>query len=624
MNTIDELVEFCKEKEPVGALLLSGEWGCGKTYLIENEFKEKISDFAVILRISLFGMMEIDEIHTAINNAWIDEYCKQKNLDTVLNYISKGQKLLGKLDFLPDSIKGIGTTNLSDCVPIKNVMDDKSVILVFDDLERCHINIVDVLGLINDYCENSKYHTIVIANQEKIIKSQNPIGLTAEIQYGSNTNTRAVDNKFATIKINKQEEFDKNDISYTEIKEKIIQRTVLYQPNYYAIVSNVIENLKCGDNDYRAFIKENMSMILELFAPEGADESDKRPHNIRSLKCAINDFFRVYLILKENEIENIQYWLYSFVAYVISYKADIAKEGYYGTLFSDNKVKEFYPAFHNDYIFSPVKKWILHGIWDEKAILFEIETIKKRKEERKASEILRYNRIMDIDEDLVSEGFDELLRDAYEGDFTLNDYVLFIENCSWARKYEFEFPEVIDWDKVYAGINIRIEELKEHTPEGQLLYRTISEDNKQYFDEKEWAAYETISDFAFKGIIYYKNRMLYLDAIKNNPMTALMFIQNKRFNLFDEEMSMATSDAFLQLPNSEKIDFNDAFKRIWKANVLSEDFESSISQNGFLKLKEHLIDIAEEYTKSKKTFSSLHTLNFIKSIDELIELIKNS
>jgi len=37
MKTIDELVYYCKEPDPVGALMLTGEWGCGKTYLIEHE-----------------------------------------------------------------------------------------------------------------------------------------------------------------------------------------------------------------------------------------------------------------------------------------------------------------------------------------------------------------------------------------------------------------------------------------------------------------------------------------------------------------------------------------------------------------------------------------------------------
>lgn len=36
MDLIKELEDYCNIDNPVGALMLSGEWGCGKTYLIKN------------------------------------------------------------------------------------------------------------------------------------------------------------------------------------------------------------------------------------------------------------------------------------------------------------------------------------------------------------------------------------------------------------------------------------------------------------------------------------------------------------------------------------------------------------------------------------------------------------
>ncbi|MBQ3137587.1 MAG: hypothetical protein IJB74_08930 [Clostridia bacterium] len=623
MTTIEELVEFCNEEEPVGALLLTGEWGCGKTYLIEHEFKEKTTETAVVLRISLFGLMEIDEIHNAINNAWIDEYCKQKKLDTVLNYVSKGQKLLGKLDFLPESIKGLGTTNLSDCIPIKNTMDDKSVILVFDDLERCHINTVDVLGLINDYSENLKYHTIIIANQEKIIASQNPTKIIAEIQYNSNKSNSNTDNKNATIIIDKQGESVDSDISYTEIKEKIIQRTVQYQPNYNVIISNIIDNLKCGNEEYRTFITTNKDVILDLFAPDELLRTDnnheeKRPHNIRSLRCAINDFYRVYTILKENEIDNIQHWLYSFIAYVISYKADIAKEGYYGTIFCDDQVQKLYPAFNDNYILSAVKKWILNGIWDNTAITHEIMILKKRAEVVKASDIIKYNRIMDIDEETIYEGFEDFLNDVYQGLLTLDEYVLFIENSCWARRYKFEFPIDIDWNEVGCGVDICIDEIKKELPEGQLLYRSIGDNNKDLFNEKEWSLYQKIDFFASQGLMYYRNKLLYLDAMNNHASKAFVLVQNKRFNLFDDEMAIAT--AFKTVSNADKNDYSIYFDRIWTKNIQTEVFEYADSKNSFIKLKNMMNDMMTEYIANKKIFAELHTKRFIEVLENIISI----
>ena len=37
MSTLSELIHYCNEDDPVGAMLLLGEWGCGKTYLIEKD-----------------------------------------------------------------------------------------------------------------------------------------------------------------------------------------------------------------------------------------------------------------------------------------------------------------------------------------------------------------------------------------------------------------------------------------------------------------------------------------------------------------------------------------------------------------------------------------------------------
>ena len=41
LNTLEELKYYCNEKQPVGAIMLTGEWGCGKTYFIENELRKE-------------------------------------------------------------------------------------------------------------------------------------------------------------------------------------------------------------------------------------------------------------------------------------------------------------------------------------------------------------------------------------------------------------------------------------------------------------------------------------------------------------------------------------------------------------------------------------------------------
>ena len=66
--------------------MLSGEWGCGKTHLIEYDLKDALNTEAIVLRISLFGISAVEEIHSAVRNQWVDEYCKAKKIDIYMSY----------------------------------------------------------------------------------------------------------------------------------------------------------------------------------------------------------------------------------------------------------------------------------------------------------------------------------------------------------------------------------------------------------------------------------------------------------------------------------------------------------------------------------------------------------
>ena len=67
MNTLDELVYYCNETEPVGALMLTGEWGCGKTYQLEHQLKEALANTHILVRVSLFGIGSIDTLYDFMN-----------------------------------------------------------------------------------------------------------------------------------------------------------------------------------------------------------------------------------------------------------------------------------------------------------------------------------------------------------------------------------------------------------------------------------------------------------------------------------------------------------------------------------------------------------------------------
>lgn len=628
MDTIEELKYYCNEPYPVGALMLTGEWGCGKTYLINNTLEEELKTTHVILRVSLFGIESVEELHKEVKKCWV--YALAKSREPISGISEKAKKAGGVIktfaekgvEFLPDSIKTIANGVLSldviDFVKIEPLMEGKRVVLVFDDLERKSISIKGLLGCINDYCENQHISTIVVANEEKI----NPT------------------------------EDEKKQ--YDEIKEKIIQRTIRYTPDYSAVVSNVIssivhENEKTEEESYGVFLENNEDAINSIFSGASIDdiplnqlvskkyagsskeelENEKekkqellkhRPHNIRSLKCAIQDFRRVYSLLVEKHIDNKEKWLFTYLSYVLCFRAGLIPESSkYGTLFSDEKVSILYPGFYDDkYITSGIKQWIRHGEWENDALNEELNRIVNREKAITPEDKARTYGILDLDEADMKEGYPRLLEKAYAGTLELDDYVNLLCNSCLARKNNIQ-PFDIDWEKLCNGISVRIATMLQEEIDEPCYCRRIGEDRKEEYLPKEWNAYKIIDEFlSANTLMFKKNKALYVGLIKTEPLSALIQTQNKRFDIFDIEMAEATAMGFEAAPNAEKNSFIDYFKRMWQANICSQDYKIKLPEEGFQELKNRISQLLNKYQAESLSIAEVHTRRFLETIDDLI------
>ena len=618
MKTLDELIYYCDEIEPVGALLLSGEWGCGKTYLVEHELRDALKNKAIVIRISLFGMETIGEIQAAVKRRWLMETGRGKKWSSIMGKAQSSKDILARLDFLPEWIKGLASTDWVSLIDIKNEIDGKAVILVFDDLERCNINLMDVLGTINSCCENQHFHTIIVANQMKIQGQEKNKPIKIDINHGGDANNNG---KKLVAEIEYQK--DEKTLPYAEIKEKIIQRTVEYIPDYPQIVHSVIMNIHYEEDTYGDFIKECETDLVDLFAPadDNVNQENKRPHNIRSLKCAIKDFYRVYKILIKNDFEDIKKWFYSFASYTIAYKANIARGGNCET--TDDEVRKLYPMFQEQYTLNAVKNWILHGEWSEEILEREIDFIKERRKAKTPEEIVRTKRVIDVDEEVINEGFPTVLNMAYEGLLTLDEYILFLENSCWARDSGFIYSIDVDWKKIQQGVKICISRLINIKAEGQQTHFFIGEASKAHFTKDEWDTYCIIENFRNSNILVFSNnRQLYIEEMNKDADAAFVKCQNKRFDVFDEEMAIASATAYARGDNGSKHNYVVDFNRMWKVNIISPDIKKGESVQGFCKLHDMLERQLLELKSINKKIAVRHTNDFIENVNEIIEILK--
>ena len=70
MDTRKEIIDFVSCKENNGAILVTGAWGCGKTYLLRQIADQLNEDktFLVVV-VSLFGIETIEELDKKVKQS---------------------------------------------------------------------------------------------------------------------------------------------------------------------------------------------------------------------------------------------------------------------------------------------------------------------------------------------------------------------------------------------------------------------------------------------------------------------------------------------------------------------------------------------------------------------------
>ena len=121
----------------------------------------------------------------------------------------------------------IDTNDLPDLSDIKDV---KESIIVFDDLERCEIEINKVLGMINNLVEHNDVRIILVANQKEIgrmsfsreLSSKFQVALNEKIILDEKNSDKQQNNKGYTREqlFKRTEQLFAEDILYKKVKEK--------------------------------------------------------------------------------------------------------------------------------------------------------------------------------------------------------------------------------------------------------------------------------------------------------------------------------------------------------------------------------------------------------------------
>jgi len=259
MQKIINVVKDYLMRETNNALLITGEWGVGKTYFFNNILSKEIEKTSIkedervkykSIRVSLFGVTSIDDIGRTI-------------FTELFPFIAEGVKIgknLAKLllnipivkEFIPDKIPELIGEIETDEVK-NNMINSKAdrLVICFDDLERIsgNFSIESLIGYVNNLTENYDFKVIIIGNTDKI----------------------------------------KGD-KFNEIKEKLIGREIEFKINIEEVFDTLIQNEFQSFSLYIDFLQKEKDFICSFF---------QEYRNIRTLKFVLRYYHEIHSKIEE-------------------------------------------------------------------------------------------------------------------------------------------------------------------------------------------------------------------------------------------------------------------------------------------------------------------------------------
>lgn len=225
---------------PGYATLITGDWGAGKSYFIKKTIPEKTRFY-----ISLFGLTSTQEVYASVFSAMYPTKAKIKKATGSLEGAGLSTPI-GGLE-LGGMLSGLASAFIKDKV-------DHSRVLIFDDLERCQIDINDLLGVINNYVEHHGCRVIVIAHDEKL------------------------------------------KAGFASSKEKLFGQTLTVAADFLSAYGHFTQNLPIQAEPLVLF-RQHKEAILDVVIQSGLQ-------SLRVLKHILEDLSRIYASLTASQRDN--------------------------------------------------------------------------------------------------------------------------------------------------------------------------------------------------------------------------------------------------------------------------------------------------------------------------------
>lgn len=286
---------YVKHDKTKSAIMLTAPWGTGKSYYIKNSLrfhlmKSKIDCYIV----SLYGLESIFDINKSL---YMEARIKKivEPIGELSTVATVGAKTLIKG---VTSFKGIDVSlKESDLEKIYKSIDLKGKLIIFEDLERSGVDIIDFLGYVNNFVEQDGVKVLIVANEEEIFKENKTKELTLD-DFLEEKKENEKENETDVVKeynIKAELELASKRKQYDRIKEKTVSETLTYRGDKKQAVKNIISIYKDELSEYSN--EEDVQSIINMLNNYGKN-------NLRSFLYACQKTSDIVKEMEEYTKEN--------------------------------------------------------------------------------------------------------------------------------------------------------------------------------------------------------------------------------------------------------------------------------------------------------------------------------
>ena len=483
-DLVESILDYIRSDYTDYAVIINGEWGSGKTHFWNNKVRKKIESMQLngkrytTIYMSLYGISNLEEISKKIfieTTQLMDKNLRKfmnNNEQTVIPEYAKTGIDMANL---------FGVTQNGDKVDYAEFFSTDDKVLCFDDLERANVDVIDILGYINNFVEHDHIKTIIICNEKELstkLKSSNLemktfiatylLDKQGELNKADKPMVEKIQDKIEHV-------FDKaND--YERIKEKLIGETFEYAPKFDYIINGILMRYE-NNPDLIRFLRENTRLIISTFNKSGT-------RNLRILKHALNDFKKIFEMVNKSYPNTNNRVMQTMLIFTIAISFEIKagkitkdkfvnikdNEEYKSILVSsrilmDNRqfyIKEFdnnyYYNFKSEYrFFKFIEYYVRTRIFDMKLFKENMETIRNTVD---TENLPAYKRLLTeeywkISDDQFDNIIKEVLEQVKEGKLKLIDIVkLFAYFSYFSRKGLIDYDLKTLKNTFFNGMNL--------------------------------------------------------------------------------------------------------------------------------------------------------------------------